>query len=362
MFTKEKTKYFIFMIFISFFIFKLVNHPEIFFEKFNFFTSLVSPFIWAFSIAYLLNPIMVYLEKNFKFKRSFSILFIYLLLISIITISITIISPTIVKSIDNLSGDIPNYINTSQNWINDNIVKSKLLDYSAPYLKTNLNKIVDEVLSFLNLTSANLVTKAINFTSNLFSAVLGLIISIYLLKDKERFIDGAKRLLYAAFGENKSNSTIDFGRMCHNVVSQFIVGKAIDSLIIGILCFIGLLILKIKYALLIAIIVGVTNMIPYFGPFIGAVPAVLITLIYSPISALWVGIFIFLLQQFDGLYLGPKILGDKVGLGPIWIILAVIIGGGTFGVLGMFLGVPTTAIIKIELEKYINNRLHSKNV
>ncbi len=362
MLQKEKTKYYIFMLFISLLIFKLVNNTGFFIEKFNFFISLIAPFIWAFSIAYLLNPILIYVEKNFKINRSFSILLIYCLLLSIITITITIVSPRIAKSIDNLSDDIPTYIYSTQSWVNENIVKSKLLEYSAPYIKTNINRILEETLSFLNLTSANLVTKAINITSNLFSAILGLVVSIYLLKDKERFIIGIKKILYALVGQNKANNIINFGNLSNKIFSQYIIGKAIDSLIIGMLCFVGLLLLKMRYALLIGIIIGITNMIPYFGPFIGAVPAILITLIYSPINALWVGIFIFLLQQFDGLYLGPKILGDKVGLGPIWIILAVIIGGGTFGVIGMFIGVPVMAIIKIELEKYINHKINSRDI
>ncbi|SHH50232.1 AI-2E family transporter [Tepidibacter thalassicus] len=361
MFFKEKTKYYIFMLLIAFLLFKLVNNTEFFIQKLNFFTSLINPFVWAFAIAYLLNPIMVYFENNFKIKRSLSILLIYFLLLSIINFTITILTPRIVSSINDLSKNMPNYINTAQSWINNNIIKSKLLEYSNPYLKQNINTIINEALNFLNITSSNLVIKAINITSNLFNAVLGLIISIYLLKDKENLINNTEKLLYALKGKEKSNKIINFCKLVNRIFSQYIVGKAIDSLIIGILCFIGLLILKIPYALLISIIIGITNMIPYFGPFIGAVPAILITLINNPINALWLGIFIFLLQQFDGLYLGPKILGDKVGLSPLWIIVAVIIGGGAFGLAGMFLGVPAMAIIKIQLEKYINSKLNTKN-
>ncbi|SHJ79986.1 AI-2E family transporter [Tepidibacter formicigenes] len=361
MFSNEKTKYFIFILFISLILFKFVNNTEFFIQKLSFFTSLINPFIWAFAIAYLLNPIMIYFENNFKIKRGFSILLIYVLLLGIINFTITILTPRIVSSINELSKDMPGYVTTAQNWINQNIIKSKLLQFSNPYLKQNINTIINEALNFLNITSSNLVTKAINITSNLFNGILGLIISIYLLKDKENLINNTKRLFYALIGKNKSDKLINFCKLVNKIFSQYIVGKAIDSLIIAVICFAGLLILKIPYALLISIIIGITNMIPYFGPFIGAVPSILITLLNSPISALWVGIFIFLLQQFDGLYLGPKILGDKVGLSPLWIIVAVIIGGGAFGLLGMFLGVPAMAIIKIQLEKYINIKLGTKD-
>src|SRR5690606_8042174 len=142
----------------------------------------------------------------------------------------------------------------------------------------------------------------------------------------------------------------------------FFVGKIIDSFIIGLLCFIGCLIMKVPYALLISLIVGVTNMIPYFGPFIGMIPAAVITLFESPIKALWVTIFIFALQQFDGLYLGPKILGIQVGMKPLWIITAILIGGGFFGVWGMLFAVPIAAVIRSLLRKYIKRQYEIKGL
>ncbi|MEJ8555458.1 AI-2E family transporter [Tepidibacter sp. Z1-5] len=362
MVSRYRTKHIIFLLLISFILFKFVNNPEFFIQKFESVLALINPFIWAVCIAYLLNPIMTYFERRFNMRRSFSIMLIYFLLISILNFTITILSPKIIDSINDLSKDLPGYMTTAQQWINKNIIKSKLLEYSNPFLKENLKEIINEVLGFLNITSSNLVTQAINITSNLFNAIIGVIISIYLLKDKENLIHSIKRLLYAILGKFKSDKVIDFFKIVNKIFSQYIIGKSIDSLIIGIICFVGLLMLKVPYALLISIIICVSNMIPYFGPFIGAVPAILITLINNPIQAIWVALFILLLQQFDGLYLGPKILGDKVGLNPLWIIVAVILGGGLFGISGMFLGVPAMAIIKIQLEKYINIKLKDKSI
>ncbi len=146
------------------------------------------------------------------------------------------------------------------------------------------------------------------------------------------------------------------------IFSKYIIGKMIDSLIVGIICFMGLWFLKAPYALLMAIIVGVTNMIPYFGPFIGAVPAVIITLFTSPITALWVTLFIIVLQQLDGYIIGPFILGDSVGLSPFWIILAILIGGGLFGILGMLICVPVMAVVRNMFSRYINRRLDEKSL
>jgi predicted PurR-regulated permease PerM len=136
----------------------------------------------------------------------------------------------------------------------------------------------------------------------------------------------------------------------------------IDSLIIGLICFAGMWALKAPYALLMSIIIGVTNMIPYFGPFIGAVPAIIITLFSSPVTAIWVAVFILILQQLDGYIIGPFILGDSVGLSPFWIILAILIGGGLFGVLGMLICVPVMAIVRNQFSRYINKRLDEKNL
>jgi predicted PurR-regulated permease PerM len=192
--------------------------------------------------------------------------------------------------------------------------------------------------------------------------IFGFIISIYILKDKEIFIQSSKKFLYALFNKSSVNTFLSFGKEVDSIFSRYIIGKAIDSTIIGLLCAIGMSLLDAPYGLLISLIVGVTNMIPYFGPFIGMIPAFFITLLFDPIKALWVLLFVFILQQFDGFYLGPKILGEKVGVSPFWIILAVTLGGGTFGVLGMFLGVPIIAIAKILIERFIEKRLKTKDI
>jgi predicted PurR-regulated permease PerM len=180
--------------------------------------------------------------------------------------------------------------------------------------------------------------------------------------DKTILLKSAEKILRAIFADQKVNNLKRFCKKADSIFGKFIVGKAIDSLIIGGICFIGLIILKIRYPLLISIIVVVTNMIPYFGPIIGAAIAFVITSFYNPIQGLWVLIFVFLLQQFDGMILGPAILGDKVGVRPLWIIFSVALGGSLFGVIGMFLGVPAIATIRVLIVYFVNRKWKKKKI
>lgn len=264
----------------------------------------------------------------------------------------------------NLGKDIPYYASETQKWLSKTpgylkgIDKYGIFDYIKASIDELFSKLGQSISPMINKT----VTQVISLTSNLINFVLGSIISVYILKDKEYFANNLNKLTYAIFPVERASSVIEMFKEIKKAFSKFLVGKLLDSLIIGILCFIGCLIMRVRYALLISLIVGITNMIPYFGPFIGMIPAAIITVFYSPFKALWVVIFIFLLQQFDGLYLGPKILGIQVGLKPFWIILSILIGGGFFGIWGMLFAVPTAAVIRTLLGKYIDKQFKQKGI
>ncbi len=349
---------------IAFILYKVVNKVDFFLFMNNNLVSIFSPVIWAFAIAYLLNPLMKKLEKKFRIKRGLSILIIYMLVLGIITIFITVISPSIANSIMELGKNLPSYITQTEQWVTEKLTSLESLDEYGitPYIDENLDKFIGTISVYVNEILSATLSQVINLTSAVFKAILSMIISIYFLKDKEKFLRGMKKIIFAFLSRERAKAILDFGAELDKLFSQFIIGKFIDSCIIGVICFIGLMIIDAPYQLLLSIIVGITNMIPYFGPFIGAVPAVIITLFFSPIKALWVLFFMILLQQFDGLYLGPKILGDKVGLSPFWIIVAIIIGGGIFGVIGMFLGVPIMAVIKAVFERFVDRKLEAKNI
>ena len=349
---------------IAFVLYKLVNQVDVFIRALDFIMALLNPFFWAFAIAYLINPLMVTVETRFKLKRFWSILIVYTTVLGIIILGITIISPRIANSIANLLRDLPGYLDTTQLWATEQIEKLEVFDkYGVKNtVEQHLTQIISQVSNFLNDVLTAAVTQLITLTSGFLKFIVGLIMSIYLLFDKESFIRNSKRILYAFFSESRASKLVNLGREVDDYFSRYLIGKLIDSTIIAILCFIGLTFIKAPYTLLLSIMVGITNMIPYFGPFIGMIPATIITLFYSPIKALWVLVFIFLLQQFDGLYLGPKILGEKVGIGPFWIISAILIGGGTFGVLGMLLAVPIVAVIRALLQRAIDKKLKEKNL
>ena len=171
-----------------------------------------------------------------------------------------------------------------------------------------------------------------------------------------------KKATYAFFSKEKADRMVEIANRSNNIFSGFIVGKMLDSLIIGILCFIGMLFINHDYTVLIAVIVGVTNMIPFFGPFIGAIPCLFILLMVDPMSAALFAVFVFLLQQFDGNILGPKILGDSLGLSPIWILAGILIGNGLFGIVGMLIGVPTFAVLYNIVSETITHRLQEKGM
>jgi predicted PurR-regulated permease PerM len=350
------------IIVLSFIIVKLIDNIGAVGDFFSKFFSIIGAFIWGFCIAYILNPVMKYFERKFHIKRVWSLVITYTLFLGILVLFITIVTPKVIKSAGELASSIPEYVDIAQDWLNDNADKFEALNRLNVNLEEKFMEGMQHASEFLTSKLNVILSQAINITYSVAKAILGIVISIYILMDKEKFKSNFKRFIYAILRKDRATYFLKTCSEVNLIFSKFILGKALDSLIIGIMCFIGLGIMRVHFASLLSVIVGITNMIPYFGPFLGMVPAFIITIFYSPIQALWVLIFIFALQQFDGWYLGPKILGDQVGLSPFWVIAAIIIGGGAFGVWGMFLGVPIAATIKTFLDRFIQRRLAEKQL
>ena len=354
---------------ISFIMYRIVNNSEILVMGADFIISMIAPFIWAFAFAYLLNPLLEKMERGTGMRRGYAILVIYTLIIGIVIVILTFVTPKIMNSIGEIIEKMPDYLQATENYFRDKIQNFGILKkYNVDsYLEENLNAILGQINGTFNLENGTAFTiaafsKALSVTSALLSFLMGLIISVYMLLDKESFVRGTKKIVYALLKKNMADEVIEFGNTVNTIFGRYFNGKLLDSIIIGIICMLGLSIMKVEFALLLSIIIGLTNMIPYFGPFFGAIPAVLITLFSSPLQALWVLLFILVLQQFDGLYLGPKILGEKVGLKPFWIILAIIVGGKLFGVMGMLLGAPFAAVIIEFFNRFVNKRLKAKEL
>ncbi|SFH72533.1 Predicted PurR-regulated permease PerM [Tindallia magadiensis] len=338
---------------------------------FKWLRKLLSPFIIAGFIAYLLNPGVRWFETRFfrrifgkeksaKRRRNLSILSVYLIFAGALTALIMIIVPQIIANVRDIARRAPEYAAFIETFINRWSTEFRtiqiyhinidLYDFAEP-IEQNLDRYLDRASEIMEISVALVINRAMAITSGFLNFVLGLVISVYALADKESFKNGTESVLRAFFRKDKVEKIKDFGREADYLFSRFIVGKSIDSLIIGILCYIGMLVMDIRYALLLSVFVGVANMIPYFGPILGMIPAGLLTLIDSPVKAFWVVVFLLALQQFDGLYLGPKILGSSVGMPPFWVIFSIIIGGKLFGVMGMFLGVPVFSVIRLFLRK-----------
>lgn len=350
--------------------------------------TLCLPFLIGFMIAYILNPFINFFERHTmrgnhffarypRLTRTIAILLIYTIVIGSIVWIIIYLVPEIKSSVITFAKQMPLYTTALNQKIEEfflqvdfingedvnrllNRILNPLLGVSAD-LQNSSSFLSDEaslegISNVLNLIIGNVFSMG-RFAFNL---IMGIFIAFYMLFDKEKFLHELRKLTYTLTTETRARRILYNGRRIHNIFQSFIVGKALDSLIIGILAFIGLNLIGAPLALVLSIIIGVTNMIPYFGPFLGGIPSVIITLLISPLDGVWVGLFILALQQFDGNFLGPKILGNSLDVSPLWIILAVIVGGAVMGPLGMFIGVPIFATIKLFWSEYIDRRYRKK--
>lgn len=337
---------------------KVIDNYEYFFDMLGKLYGIISPFIYAAAFAYMLNPIVKFFNKKLKLKKSLSIVVTYLIVIGLITIVVIFVVPNLVDSIISLSSDIPSYMKKVQKLINNIMNNDKIssviydlgLDDYLSDLSSTLGNIMLTVLNYL-------ATSIFSIAANIIKVLLGFLISIYVLIDKEKIIIQTKVLINIIFKEKLGSSIVSVISVYNKMIGSYIGIKAIDSIIIGVIAFIGLTIIGAPYAVIIALVVMVTNMIPYFGPLIGELVGAFIGIFQSPGMAFMILIFLLVVQQFDAWFLDPKLVGNKVGVSPLVLIFAVTLGGGIAGALGMLLASPTAATIKIfydkKIEKYM---------
>lgn len=311
--------------------------------------SILNPFILAIVLAYLLNPIVNFVE-NKGVKRILSVLIVYLLFIAIIvTLGWTII-PSIVDETSKLISDLPEYANQVQDFIKD------FRESNQTRLPNSVNQIINDNVDKIETVAINSLKRISSFVIDFFSQFLNLIlvpiIAFYFLKDKDKF----KRGMISLIPQRWREEILDVSSDIDDAIGNFIRGQIIVALFVGGLSALGLYILKIKYALVIGVIAGLTNVIPYFGPFIGALPALIVALIQSPSKVLWVAGLFTIIQQTEGGIISPNIIGSTVGLHPVAIILSLLVGGSFFGIIGMILAVPVAATIKV-IFKHIVKRI-----
>lgn len=330
---------------------------------------IVAPFLYGFVIAYLLNsPFEFFRKKVFinldktKFKNlknMLSLVMTYIVAFGVISILMVVIVPQLMSSVNQLINNFSEYLNSLEILILETSYKFKINPDIINHFRGTILDSLNNFDEFVNVVFPHIFNFTKSFTSGLYNWIIGIIVSIYYLASKEKLLDQLNKLCYSVIPDKFLSKFLEISHLTNSKFGQFIVGKLLDSLVIGILCFLGMSILNIPYAVLISVIVGCTNVIPFFGPFIGAIPSAFILLIVDPIKAFWFIIFIFVLQQLDGNVIGPKIIGDSIGISGIWIMFSVIIGGGLFGVVGMIVGVPIFAVIYSLVSDFVNKRLEN---
>lgn len=340
--------------------------------------SILTPFIWGGCLAYILNPVLKTCERilNAIFKdrlsrrarRTIGMLLTYIFAIALLAVLLQIILPQIIDSIKNLIPQITAWINTLPVILNDLATRYQLDINQLTQTQTitmiwnNIQTTITGFISDLTTLIPQLFQLTTSLVGSLLNVLIGIILSVYLLASKELFYAHAKKLGYALFPKRVMDKLLEITHTSNNIFTGFIVGKIVDSTIIGVLCFIVMALFNWPYAMLISVIVGVTNVIPYFGPFIGAIPSILLLLIIDPRTAVMFGIFILILQQLDGNIIGPKILGDSTGLSAFWVVFSITLFSAIMGPIGMLIGVPTFAVIYSLIRDFAEWRLKTKNM
>ncbi len=344
--------------------------------------DVLNPLIYGCVIAYVLNPVMQVIEngvialldrtnrsitkRSRKWIRTISTFLAVIVAVLIIYALIATVVPQLIDSIQSIIRNFPQYVRNVNNFIEqtfssgetDSGATEVVSTYGAKiqqWLSDTVTPLTDDIVSQISASVLNLIT----VVKNIF---LGFIISIYILISKETMKARCYRMVYAIFPIPTANRALRNIRFVDEKFGGFLIGKIIDSVIIGFICYFAMLLLNMPYPLLIAVFIGITNIIPFFGPFIGAIPSMILIFVVNPIQALYFLLFIIVLQQFDGNLLGPKILGNSVGVSSFMVVVAILVGSGFFGFVGMIIGVPLFAVLTAVVQTLVVERMHKKHL
>lgn len=350
-------------------------------EAFSMLLDILAPVIYGAVMAYLLSPVFnrcvlktepVFTRWTKNEKQGMALAKAVATLASLVVLAAIVVGlfsmliPEVINSIQTAVNSLPENMRNLSLWVSHTLENNPeaeqmaitALDRMYGWARGVLEPNLDKILGIIGNVSSGVISVLIWFKNIL----IGLIVMIYMLNIKDQFVAMAKKITYGIFSVAWANRLIKETRFIHKVFGGFIIGKIVDSLIIGVLCFVCLSFMKMPYTLLVSVIVGVTNIIPFFGPFIGAVPSAFLILLVSPVQCLYFLIFILLLQQFDGNILGPKILGDSTGISSFWVLFSILLFGGLLGFAGMIIGVPAFAVIYRLVGDIINEQLRRKKL
>jgi len=337
------------------------------------FFSLLIPFVIGFAAAYLLMRPTRFIEKRWfgfverrkphpALRRGLAIFTVFVIVFGIFVLLVYFIIPQLLESLGILLRNLPTYLQQLEDLIIDGL---KSVDLYTASIKIQIDEFQANFLDFTNVVS-QLVGQLPDFLTSVgtgvFNFFVGMIVCVYVLFSREKFARQAKKFLFAVFPKEFSRKFLEMLRYSNNVFLGYIMGTLISTAFVGITTFLFMTIARMPYAVLITVIISVTNIIPFFGPFLGAIPSAIILLIIDPIYALIFVIFIIILQQIDGNIVLPKLVGMRVGLSAFWVLLALLVGGGLFGFWGLVLGVPVFAVIYSLISTLINSRVNKKEI
>lgn len=361
---------------------------DIVLKAFGYIFNLLKPFIFGFCIAFILNIPLSKIEgmltrKNKKGKikknsdkrekkvetenkktngklRLLSIVISLLIFIGIIFLTLFLVIPEFINTISIFKDSIPTAFNTCKEWLENVMSNNPQVIEKINEFKPDWQQLDENVTTWIKSTATGIIGVSIDFVISFFSGVInffmGVIFAVYMLMQKEKLVCQFKRVFRAYIPEEKCNSLFHIGQITNDTFKKFFGGQFIEAILLGILCFIGMTIFRMPYALTISVLVGVTALIPVFGAFFGTAIGAILILAVDPIQAVWFVVYIIVLQQIDGNFIYPKVVGDSVGLPGIWVMLAVLVGGNSMGIIGMLIGVPIASVIYKLVKEYVNSK------
>lgn len=330
-----------------------------------------SPIIGGFVLAFLLNILMKAIElklfKNLKLKqgmkRGLSLLTTFIIVIGLITLSFYFILPQLVNSIQQLQIDATaEYFSNLEAFFKEKFVQLNLSDDIVKQILAIWTSIVNGVTDFMLSIADQALGLFTGFIAVVFNTIISLVVGIYILISKEKLLRTFKKVFYAFTPRKFCDQATKYIRIINTSFENFIRGQVVEAAVLGVVCYIGMLIFGFEYPLVISFLVGITNVIPLFGPYIGAVPALLLLVIVNPINALWFILFLVVLQQIESNLIYPRIVGSNMGISGFWIIVAVVVGNSLYGILGILLGIPLLSSLYVIIKEIAEKRLQDKNI
>ncbi len=359
-----------------------INRPDIVRNMADVLAGILMPIIYGLVMAYLMNPAFKAIKrwlnkytrsiiKNDHIRGFFSAAVATALSVILLCVAVTglisLMIPELIKSVGNIIETFPTTAMNFRSWLselfeNDPQMRSQVLNVYYSIYNYVQNFIQTSIVPNLYSIATMLSSQVISLFVVIWNLVIGLIVMAYFLNIKDRLLTQARMILYGVFSQNAANKILEECRYANSMFSGFIIGKIIDSIIIGFISFIVLSIINMPFALLISVVIGCTNIIPFFGPFIGAIPCAVLLLLVSPVKCIYFIIFILILQIFDGYILGPRILGVSTGISSFWVLFSILLFGGLFGLVGMIIAVPTFAVFYRLVSEYVCYRLQQKGL